>query len=269
MNTPQGGPTTGANALPGKAPAKQFNAPTTAAAVGRPTARATEVTEALAAAPTVSNTQSGPSLSSTASRLPGPPRDLPTSSNPTRGNGQVDLAIASVNPNPSASIPSASRPGQISTAPVVGETSTGAATPGALVVPNLRVREPVVPKPDPAKSNTVVYSERVRSSATGAFAVPLRPANRSIPRAVDARFTGRSVYTVLIPIENIPAYGGDWVLWFAEVTPQPGQTPSMRAPVPIRKGRATGEESRDHGSATPDCRHTRQRWQAHGSESPV
>jgi hypothetical protein len=92
-----------------------------------------------------------------------------------------------------------------------------------------------VPKPDPAKSNTVIYAERVRSLATGAFAVPLRPANRSIPRAVDARFAGRSVYTVLIPIENLPAYGGDWVLWFAELAPQPGQTPSVRAPVPVRK----------------------------------
>jgi hypothetical protein len=235
-NTPQVGPAPSPNALPGKVPAKQFNAPATAAVAARPTARATEVTGTLAAAPTISNIQGAPPVPSTsASRLPGPPKDVPPSVNPTRGNSQADIAIASVNPNPSAAVPAASRPGQFSVAPVVGEPSSGAAAPGALVVPNLTVRDPAVPKPDPAKSNTVIYAERVRSAATGAFAIPLRPANRSIPRAVDARFAGRSVYTVLIPIENLPAYGGDWILWFAELAPQAGQTPSMRAPVPIRK----------------------------------
>lgn len=123
-------------------------------------------------------------------------------------------------------------------APKTGEPSSGTPAPSAVVVPNLTVRDPEPPskpKPEPPKSNTVIYAERVRAGASGTFTVPLRPSNRSIPRAIDARFPGRNVYTVLIPIENLPAYGGDWILWFAEVEPLPGQTPSVRAPVPVRK----------------------------------
>ena len=146
------------------------------------------------------------------------------------------MAIASLNPNPAAAVPASSRSGQFSQAPVTGELSSGATVASALVVPNLTVRDPVAtPKPNTAKSNTVIYTEKVRASATGAFAIPLRPSSRAIPRSLDARFTGRSVYTVLIPIENIPASGGDWILWFAELAPQPGQTPIMKAPIPFRK----------------------------------
>jgi hypothetical protein len=40
---------------------------------------------------------------------------------------------------------------------------------------------------------------------------------------------------MVVPIENLPAYGGDWIIWFAERQPKSGDAPSMRAPVPLRK----------------------------------
>jgi hypothetical protein len=39
----------------------------------------------------------------------------------------------------------------------------------------------------------------------------------------------------VVPIENLPEYAGDWIVWFAEREPKPGDTPLMRAPVPLRK----------------------------------
>jgi hypothetical protein len=40
---------------------------------------------------------------------------------------------------------------------------------------------------------------------------------------------------MVIPIENLPAYSGDWILWFAETEPKSGDTPVIRAPLPFRK----------------------------------
>jgi TonB family protein len=39
----------------------------------------------------------------------------------------------------------------------------------------------------------------------------------------------------VIPIENMPVYSGDWIVWFAEREPHPGETPLMYAPTPFRK----------------------------------
>jgi hypothetical protein len=39
----------------------------------------------------------------------------------------------------------------------------------------------------------------------------------------------------VVPIENLPDYSGDWILWFAEQDQKPGNAPLMRAPVPLRK----------------------------------
>ena len=44
-----------------------------------------------------------------------------------------------------------------------------------------------------------------------------------------------NVYTMVVPIENIAPYSGDWILWFAERQSRPGETPFVRAPVPLRK----------------------------------
>jgi hypothetical protein len=63
----------------------------------------------------------------------------------------------------------------------------------------------------------------------------LRPASRTIPQQIDSRFQGRLVYTMVVPIENLPDYSGDWILWFAEREQKPGSSPLVRAPIPLRK----------------------------------
>jgi TonB family protein len=82
---------------------------------------------------------------------------------------------------------------------------------------------------------TILYLDRVRGIPVTGLSVPLRPSTRTIPAAIDARFRGRNVYTTVIPIENLPAYTGDWILWFAEPEAKPGETPLVRAPIPFRK----------------------------------
>jgi len=81
----------------------------------------------------------------------------------------------------------------------------------------------------------VLYADKMRSIPVTTLSVPLRPAARTIPRALDARFQGRNVYTIVIPIENFEPYSGDWIVWFAERQAKPGDTPFVRAPLPLRK----------------------------------
>jgi hypothetical protein len=160
-------------------------------------------------------------------------------SNP--GNGTVDIAVASLHPADVVknNVPEGERPGRFAKAPETGALSSGdIGKTAAVSVPNLTIREdkskPVRPTPDP-NSRPVLYAERVRTIPFSTLSVPLRPSNRSIPRNVEARFQGRSVYTMVVPIENLPAYSGDWILWFAERQPVAGQTPVMRAPLPYRR----------------------------------
>jgi TonB family protein len=40
---------------------------------------------------------------------------------------------------------------------------------------------------------------------------------------------------MVIPIENLPRYSGDWILWFAERDQKAGDRPSLRSPIPLRK----------------------------------
>ena len=40
---------------------------------------------------------------------------------------------------------------------------------------------------------------------------------------------------MVIPIENIAGYTGDWIIWFAERVQTPGGAPSVLAPIPLRK----------------------------------
>ena len=170
-----------------------------------------------------------------------PPPTAPIARVATPGNANIDIAVASLHPNDAnRELPEGERPGKFSKAPTKGVPGAGEGNGSAsLIVPNLTIREDKtksVGVPE-SKSNlkTTLYSEKVRSISTSTLSVPLKPSNRTIPRAVDARFQGRNVYTMVIPIENLPAYAGDWIIWFAEKEPKTGETPLMRAPLPFRK----------------------------------
>ena len=168
-----------------------------------------------------------------------PPPNAPPGPVTTAGNAKVDIAIASLHPaeKPNGPLPNGARPGDFSKAPIVGETASGEVK-GGLSVPDLSIREDrskvEPPRVDPSRK-AVLYAEKVRSIPVTTLSVPLRPASRTIPRQIDARFQGRLVYTLVVPIENLPDYSGDWILWFAEQQPKPGDSPLMRAPIPLRK----------------------------------
>ena len=168
-----------------------------------------------------------------------PPPSAPQAPVANAGNARNDIAIASLNPpdKSSAELPVADQAGQFSKAPVVGPPSADGGKSG-IKESNLAIGEDrTKPKPPEvsAPMKAVLYAEKVRMGPPSTFSVPLRPGARSLPRAIEARFQGRNVFTIVVPIENFPVYGGDWILWFAEHESGPGSTPAMRAPIPFRK----------------------------------
>src|SRR5579871_3663633 len=169
---------------------------------------------------------------------PPPPANAPPGQSNSAGNAKMDLAIAGLNPADKLTgpLPEGGRPAQFSRAPVVGEPATGEVG-GGVGVPDLTIREgkPVDPPRVSTPRRTMVYADKLRGIPLSTLSVPLRPASRMIPRTIDSRFTGRNVYTMVIPIEDIAPYSGDWILWFAEHEAKPGDTPFVRAPIPLRK----------------------------------
>ena len=171
-----------------------------------------------------------------------PVRSAPEALTAHSGNAKADIAVASLHPSPNADspVPNGERPARFSKAPTEGAAASGAANPtDSLTVPDLTIRQPkpetTLPAPHLATpTQAILYAERVRIPLS-TLSVPLRPANRMIPPAVDARFQGRNVYTIVIPMEHMPSYAGDWIMWFADRQSKPGETPVIRAPVPFRK----------------------------------
>ena len=171
-----------------------------------------------------------------------PPANGPIGQTASNGNGAVDIAIVSVHPGDHlGELPDGVRPGRFSRAPAIGEASSGeGGGAGGVTVPDLSVREArtkTSSTPDFLSGNrkTILYAETVRSVSASTLSIPLRPSSRTIPGAIDARFQGRSVYTMVVPIENFPDYGGDWIVWFADREQKPGDSSPVRAPLPFRK----------------------------------
>ena len=181
------------------------------------------------------------------SRIAAPRPEAPPVPTTANGNANVDAAIANLDPskNTNRTLPEGERPGQFSKAPNQGPAATGEVSASALTVPNLSIRDrasdPAKIPVDKLERKTILYEERVRNLPHSTLSVPLRSATRSIPAAVDIRFRGRNVYAIIIPIENMPVYSGDWIVWFAERQPHPGETPLMYAPMPFRKLEAIEE----------------------------
>lgn len=168
-----------------------------------------------------------------------PPPTAPPGPENAAGNGKVDIAVVGLHPNDKGQVPNGSRPGQFAQAPTVGEIATGEVK-GGIGVPNLTIHDggKAVPPPhvDPPRK-VVLYADRLRSLPVSTLSVPLHPASRTIPASIEGRFRGRNVYTMVIPIENLPEYSTDWIIWFAEHDSQPGAGAALnvRAPVPLRK----------------------------------
>jgi hypothetical protein len=168
---------------------------------------------------------------------PPPPTAPPGPSNQA-GNGKVDIAVVGLHPNDKGAVPDGSRPGQFAQAPTVGEIATGEVK-GGIGVPNLTIHDDRNPAPPPhvdPPRKVIMYADRLRSLPMSTLSVPLHPASRTIPASIEGRFQGRNVYTMVIPIENLPEYSTDWIVWFSERDSKPGaEVLNMRAPVPLRK----------------------------------
>jgi len=191
--------------------------------------------------PALSNPVANPAPATpglTFSDVAAPPQKAPEAVKPKAGDAKTDLAMASLHPAPSADppVPEGERPGKFSKAPTQGEAASGEPNGrAALTVPDLTIRNPPLEAAPKIATEEIRYAERVRSVPVSTLSVPLRPSSRMIPAAMDALFKGRNVYTMVIPMEHIPAYTGDWILWFANRGPKVEETPLVRAPVPLRK----------------------------------
>ncbi len=168
-----------------------------------------------------------------------PPPNAPPGPANAAGNGKVDIAVVGLHPNDKGNVPDGSRPGQFAQAPTVGAVATGEVK-GGIGVPNLTIHDSGTIAPPPhveSPRKVVLYADRLRSLPISTLSVPLHPASRTIPASIEGRFQGRNVYTMVIPIENLPEYSTDWIIWFAEhdSNSAAGEVLNMRAPIPLRK----------------------------------
>jgi hypothetical protein len=118
---------------------------------------------------------------------------------------------------------------------VQGPAASGTATAAGLTVPDLTIRQPQPENIPATPTRQILYADIFNSIPLATLSAPLRPSSRGIPRSVDAHFNGRSVYAMVIPMEHLLVYAGDWIMWFADRQSKPGETPLVRAPVPLRK----------------------------------
>ena len=167
------------------------------------------------------------------------------------GSAPETFSAAIIGLAPSASlerIPQGSRPAQLSTGPIGGTPSSGGAGNGSggpggdggIRIPDLSIRgggnrpSGTIPGgPENLPKPAIEYRQTVLSLGHATMSVPLRPSARSIPASLEARFRGRNVYTLVIPVEKLPQYSGDWILWFAELEQKAGD--ALRAPMPARR----------------------------------
>jgi hypothetical protein len=179
----------------------------------------------------------------------GPAKPLIDGDAPVLSGTGSSLNIAIVGLNPAdrleGALPAGALPGQFSRAPELGPPTGGGGTTGVRI-PGLAVGGGAgnTPGAPAEKSNATggavaanppVYLERVLPVRPATLSAPLRPSARTIPRAVEARFQARVVYTLVVPISDFPGYTGDWVLWFAERDSEADAAPPMRAPMPVKK----------------------------------
>jgi TonB family protein len=174
---------------------------------------------------------------------------------PVIGGGEaaegMNAIVAGLDPtsNLAAPIPEGSRSGQFSRGEQVGDPAIAAGGGGAALsgVPGLAVgpaggagagkieRGSTSRPPAEDTDKWVTYETTVLKAARRTLSVPLRPSSRTIPPALEAVFRDRVVYTLVIPMDHVNTYTGDWILWFAERQSATSGTPQVYAPVPHQR----------------------------------
>lgn len=166
-------------------------------------------------------------------------------------SGAVTAALIGLNPAQTLTkLPDGSRGATFSRADRIGEpaaprSGVGPSIPGVAIAGTSTVPAAPSVAPSPVAAKYPVSGTELRMSPSGSgMSAPLRPAARSLPRAIEARFRDRIVYTLVIPKPNQPQYIADWTVWFAERTPEAPAASSMKAPAPLRKSIKEGEETK-------------------------
>lgn len=170
----------------------------------------------------------------------------PIPSGQTGPPGNVQIAIVGLNPADrfAGPPPEGSREAQFAQAPNQGPASSGRVTdPTAARVPGLAAKgnsAPAAPVTIPATTPEAVPERRILKETRYAgfnrtLSMPLRPSSRQVPASVEAQFSNRNLYALVLPAPEMPDYDGDWVLWFAETRATGAPAGRMLAPVPARK----------------------------------
>ena len=174
---------------------------------------------------------------------------------PVIGGGEaaegMNAIVAGLDPasNLTSPIPEGNRSGQFSRGEQVGDPAIAAGGSGGALsgVPGLAVgpaggtgageaERPPASRPAAEENEKwVTYETTVLKAARRTLSVPLRPSSRTIPVPLEAMFRDRVVYTLVIPMDHVNTYTGDWVLWFAERRPAASGTPQVYAPVPHQR----------------------------------
>jgi hypothetical protein len=214
---------------------KQFVPPTVARSTSeRPTA-------AMDAPPAVSGTGGAPALPEVLAAVGG--NGITAGNPPMAGTGEMTLAIIGVSPDASQpQLPDGSRSAKLSTGGAQGAGGAGETQAAALIIPNVMVRgrgddkeqrDSLRPAPpasrgglDPARG----ASNSQRVSTQTLLSAALRPNARRVPAMVEARFSGRVLYSSVLDTTQ-----GQWQIWFAELHRQNSNAPAIWAPIPVTR----------------------------------
>lgn len=182
----------------------------------------------------------------------------------TGGKDRNDLVSLSVKPSFGPPPTSGNLPGSFSQAREIGAPAHVAnTTPGVAVVSGVstnpaagggRPAQLRLPSPEELLGEAVKdeYFE-VRFDIARQFprlALPLAPSSRTLPRRIEGAFAGRRVFVVVVPMDGVERYAGDWIIWFAEKNGAPAHSADnvkMTPPLPLwkletRRGLTPGKE---------------------------
>jgi TonB family protein len=157
--------------------------------------------------------------------------------------------VIGLNPsaNLNAPIPEASRQVEISVGPPGGKGRSSGADKDAVQVGDLNVtvrggqggaakalpESPPRPKAE-LISATIFISAQEVDQRRGMYSVPVKVERMSVAERVKSTFQGRNFYLLIVQRPNTGNYSQDWMLWFAERTPLPGDSPRVHPPIPFR-----------------------------------
>ncbi len=234
----------------GAAPSGSLSSPTTegVSANGIP-----RLARRKAPIPSSGSSGGGGSLAASTTTTEAPPSLTAGSGLGTAGAAASTVAVLNLNPGNAIAPPDAAMGGNFSRAKKTGEPSAiQSRDPNALAIPGVSARSGF-----PASGDLRLQTpEQIlgMEAAEGFYeiklelarqwprlSVPLAPSKRMVPRRIEPYFRQRSVFTVVVPIERLDRYAGDWIIWFS-----PSDTPAeaeagafantkMETPLPFWK----------------------------------